>query len=151
MKPTSRTEVQGLADALTLRAGSADDAPAAFWILSSRPTAVPIARHLTRVRLQLWRLPELVEAAELLVSELVTNAVRHAGGHVRLTLTVDDGLMRCEVEDGGPLLLPAEGWYGRALLDALACCWGTGRTDSGEVVWFEIPTADRTRTEPVRG
>src|SRR6185295_4342594 len=50
----------------------------ASWSLSPGMSSVPEARRLTRARLAAWGLDELAEVAELLVSELVTNALRHA-------------------------------------------------------------------------
>jgi hypothetical protein len=85
--------------------------------------------------------------AELLVSELVTNALCHAVGPYRLTLSALDGLLRCEVEDSSPELprlygdlARDEGGRGLYLLDALACCWGSAYTSTGKATWFELPT-----------
>lgn len=76
---------------------------------------------------------ELLERAELLVSELVTNAVVHAGTPVRLSVSVTDGVMRIEAEDhgGGRVarrppgdLRGASAGYGLWLVESLAQSWG---------------------------
>ncbi|GGQ17531.1 ATP-binding protein [Streptosporangium pseudovulgare] len=120
----------------------------ASWWLARHPSSVGRARRLTRERLTAWDLAEQSVAAELLVSELVTNALRHARGTVSLTLSLQDGLLRCEVEDAEPLLPSPrtvhdddEGGRGLHLVDSLACCWGSARTPGGKAVWFELPAS----------
>ena len=88
----------------------------------------------------------VIELAELLVSELVTNAAVHAQGMVRLTVDADAHWVRIEVEDEGrgrPVQRPAtqDDVDGRGLeiVDALATDWGTERRATHKVVWFEIP------------
>ncbi|MEV1244148.1 ATP-binding protein [Nonomuraea sp. NPDC050022] len=117
----------------------------ASWSLSPGMSSVPEARRLTRARLAAWGLDELAEVAELLVSELVTNALRHAPGPHRFTLYASDGLLRGEVEDAGtaPLCLHQatpgdEHGRGLDLIDLLACCWGSESAPSGKTVWFEL-------------
>lgn len=118
----------------------------ASWPLFPTATSVPLARRHTRDRLVEWGLDGLGEVAELLVSELVTNALCHAGGPYRLTLWAIDGLLRCEVEDGNtapPFVrhAGAEDEHGRGMevLALMACCWGSERTTGGKIVWFELP------------
>ena len=116
------------------------------WWLSPSMSTVPRVRRLTRARLAAWGIDEQAEVAELLVSELVTNALRHAAGPYRLTLYATDGLLRGEVEDAGtaPLYVnqahPADE-HGRGLdmINLLACCWGSQSTPRGKTVWFELP------------
>lgn len=96
---------------------------------------------------------ERLEALELLVTELVTNAVRHAGlghdGWVAVDLLVRDDLVHAEVSDPGrgfdPGLTSARpgeergsGW-GLFLVDQLASRWGV-RHDDCTRVWFDLPT-----------
>jgi hypothetical protein len=121
------------------------------WSLPSHSTSVPRARRLTRARLASWDLEGLGDVAELLVSELVTNALCHAQGAIRLTLSFEDGLLRCEVEDAGTAVPEVrdvrvydEGGRGLHLLEMLSCCWGTTRTHAGKVVWFELQVAATT-------
>jgi anti-sigma regulatory factor (Ser/Thr protein kinase) len=86
----------------------------------------------------------------LLVSELVTNAVRHAGlrrgDRIRLVVDVGDRLVRVEVHDPGHGFAPrppapdaarASGW-GLYLVDELADRWGVDGADRGSCVWFEL-------------
>ncbi|MGJ6960971.1 ATP-binding protein [Streptosporangium sp. G11] len=109
-------------------------------------SSVPQARHLTRAYLADWGLrEEHSTVAELLVSELVTNALRHSRGTIKLALSFEDGLLRCEVEDADPFLPRAcrarddeERGRGLHLLELLSCCWGSARTSEGKAVWFEL-------------
>lgn len=117
----------------------------ATWTLPSWPVSVTWARHLVRGQLLVWSMSQACDVAELLASELVTNAVRHAAGLVLLTLWVVDGVLRCEVGDGSqqlPVLHAAsdddEGWRGLALVEELSQAWGSARTRWGKVVWFEL-------------
>lgn len=94
------------------------------------------------------------DTATLLVSELVTNALRHADAcqrgrrRFRLTARVSAGLLRVEVYDQDPTRpcagdpgLAAEGGRGLSLLTALAKDWGTDLTphQPGKTVWFTLP------------
>jgi anti-sigma regulatory factor (Ser/Thr protein kinase) len=93
--------------------------------------------------------PQRLEDARLLVSELVTNAVRHAGlakaDRITLVLDARDRCLRIEVRDPGPGFVPGEpptdpdrpsGW-GLYLVRELSDRWGVER-DAGTVVWFEL-------------
>ncbi|TDD01961.1 ATP-binding protein [Nonomuraea diastatica] len=119
---------------------------AASWTLPPRSASVPRARHAVRAQLLAWGLPHGSEAAELLVSELVTNAVRHARGLIRLRLSLTGDLLRCEVEDASPDLPHLrtaghedESSRGLQLVEALASGWGSSRTRRGKRVWFDLP------------
>ncbi|MEU9123587.1 ATP-binding protein [Streptomyces sp. NPDC048506] len=117
----------------------------ASWPLGHGPSAVPQARHLTRGQLRAWGRHAQIDDTELLVSELVTNAVRHARGPIRLTLTVRYTTLRCEVEDADPTRPRPrrtddsdEHGRGMALLALLTRRWGSRPTDGGKAVWFEL-------------
>lgn len=117
----------------------------ASWPLRQDLTSAGWSRRLVTGRLGEWGLGELADTAELLVSELVTNALRHARGPVRLNLSVCEGRLRCEVEDtndAGPVRrtvpLDAEGGRGIELLDMLSEAWGSFRTATGKTTWFEL-------------
>ncbi|MDP9842021.1 anti-sigma regulatory factor (Ser/Thr protein kinase) [Streptosporangium lutulentum] len=104
------------------------------------------ARRLARSQLVEWGADGQSGVAELLVSELVTNALCHAYGTIRLTLSLQEGLLRCEVEDSDsalPYVYEAgddeDRGRGLRLIDLLSCCWGSTRTSTGKVVWFELP------------
>ncbi len=114
------------------------------WKLPSEPTSVSKARELACGWLLVRGLDELVDTTELLVSELVTNALRHGRGEIRLRLLRDRTVM-CEVWDDGyaqPRQRRAqetdEGGRGLQLVSLLAERWGSRRTPNGKIVWFEL-------------
>lgn len=121
----------------------------AYWYLAPRPQTARQARRLTRRTLRDWDLDALAESTELLVSEVVANAVRFASRPIVLRLLRTD-VLRCEVEDDSPIVprmrharLSDEGGRGLFLVDQLARRWGVTRVSTGKVVWFEQPlTAD---------
>ncbi|MET9406156.1 ATP-binding protein [Streptomyces sp. NPDC002935] len=119
----------------------------ASWPLSRELTSARRARQLVTAQLGEWDLEGLADTAELLVSELVTNALRHTCGPLRLNVCVRDSRLRCEVEDtdpAGPVRreadTDAESGRGTELLDLLAEAWGSRRMPTGKTMWFEIPT-----------
>lgn len=102
------------------------------------------ARRFTRATLGSWGLAALSDVTELLVSELVTNALRHAGPPRQLRLFRDRSLT-VEVADAAhqvPLLRPidegVESGRGMRLVNELAHRWGSRTTRHGKVVWFEL-------------
>lgn len=118
------------------------------WRLPREPRSVGRARELARGRLIAWDLDDLVDTTELLVSELVTNALRYGEGEIRLRLLRDRTLV-CEVWDAG-LVQPRrrrardtdEGGRGLQLVGLLSAAWGSRRTPRGKTVWFELPLPD---------
>jgi serine phosphatase RsbU (regulator of sigma subunit) len=115
------------------------------WKLASELTSARRARLLVRRRLRRWGLDELIPTAELLASELVTNAVRYAQGALALRLVREGGLV-CEVLDDSaalPRLRHAsdddERGRGLQVVSQLSRHWGARRTLSGKVVWCELP------------
>lgn len=100
---------------------------------------------------------ELVDVATLLVSEVVTNSVLHAGTEMRLKCQPSGNGIRVEVFDRSPLLpsirhYDAQATTGRglALVSALATSWGVDCEDDGKTVWFELGIGDERRaTFPV--
>ncbi len=127
--------------------------------LAPDPASVSDARRFTNARLLEWGAEEVADAAVLLVSETVTNAVLHAGTALTLRLELRDGVVRVEVGDGSQRLpvrrhFSPDAGTGRGLMliDALASRWGTSETGDGKVVWFELapgpsdpPRGDRLR------
>ncbi|MFD3493943.1 ATP-binding protein [Streptomyces sp. NPDC058690] len=118
----------------------------ASWPLAPELISVGRARRLATAQVGEWSLNELADTVELLVSEMVTNSLRHARGPVRLNLQVRGSHLRCEVEDtnsDGPVRrtarADAEGGRGMELLDLLAETWGSSRTPTGKTLWFELP------------
>ncbi|WP_078629517.1 ATP-binding protein [Streptomyces sp. 142MFCol3.1] len=119
----------------------------ASWPLQRDPTSVRRARKLVIAQLETWNMTEPADTAELLVSEVVTNALRHTRGPLRLNLQVRGSRLRCEVEDtdpSGPVRrfvdVDAEGGRGLELLDLLTDAWGTSDTATGKTMWFELRT-----------
>lgn len=117
----------------------------AEWQLSLDPSEVRTARALTRKQLADWGLGHLGDLTELLVSELVTNALRVATHEVQLRL-MRVGTLLVEVSDDDhnlPQLRRAdeddENGRGLALVSNLSHRWGTSRKAVGKVVWFELP------------
>ncbi|MER6074167.1 ATP-binding protein [Streptomyces sp. NPDC001817] len=117
----------------------------ASWPLPRDTASAGRARRLVTAQLSEWALTDLAETAELLVSEVVTNALRHTRGPLRLNLRVRDARLTCEVEDtesAGPLRrvvdTEAEGGRGTELLDLLADAWGSTETPTGKTIWFEL-------------
>ena len=114
------------------------------WTLQSELTSASRARSLIHRPLRRWNLTELIPTAELLVSELVTNAVRYAQGKIGLRLVLEGGLV-CEVLDDSAALPRLrhpddEDERGRGLqvVSQLSQRWGARRTASGKVVWCEL-------------
>ncbi|KPC67209.1 PAS/PAC sensor protein [Streptomyces chattanoogensis] len=118
------------------------------WSLAPEARSVARARELARDQLTDWGLQELVDTTELLVSELVTNALRHGHGEIRLRLLLDRTLV-CEVWDAD-LAQPRrrrardtdEGGRGLQLVGLLSAGWGSRRTPRGKTVWFELALPD---------
>ncbi|MEU6572446.1 SpoIIE family protein phosphatase [Streptomyces sp. NPDC046805] len=131
---------------LMARLGGIAPEDVAEWRLARDPIEVGRARAVVREQLHDWDLARLTDPAELMVSELVTNAVRHAHGrHVQLRLVRGDTLL-CEVDDEDqtlPTLLSAECGRGLRVVSTLAREWGASRTSAGKTVWFELSSRRR--------
>ncbi|MDQ0774792.1 serine phosphatase RsbU (regulator of sigma subunit)/anti-sigma regulatory factor (Ser/Thr protein kinase) [Streptomyces aurantiacus] len=117
----------------------------ALWHLDPEDSAPGRARRLARKALARWDMEDLTDSVELLVSEVVTNAVRYASRPVTLRLLRTD-VLRCEVADDVPQLprlrqarATDEGGRGLYLVNKLATRWGATRLSTGKVVWFELP------------
>ena len=111
--------------------------------------SVRLSRHATRAALTAWQLAHVDETAALLVSELVTNAIRHAEGIDVVTVNLHAGRtwLRIEVQDADrhwpQPRIPGrfdESGYGFILVDALASNWGVRETEAGKAVWAELDT-----------
>ncbi|WP_158566961.1 ATP-binding protein [Actinomadura craniellae] len=121
----------------------------AVWELAAEVRAAARARALTRRILREWRVAgaEDVDDVVLVVDELVTNAVTHGCGPVRLRLMVDGGVLVGEVGDGSPVgprrsgtdpggLDWAEAGRGLLLVEALVAEYGVRVEGAGKTVWF---------------
>ncbi|MFJ6940226.1 SpoIIE family protein phosphatase [Streptomyces sp. NPDC101132] len=115
----------------------------AGWDVPADPARVCDVRTAVTARLAAWGLEELGFAAELMLSELVTNAMRYGTEPIRVRL-IHDRTLICEVSDGSstaPHLRRAattdEGGRGLFLVAQLAQSWGTRYTPRGKVIWAE--------------
>jgi anti-sigma regulatory factor (Ser/Thr protein kinase) len=121
----------------------------ATWDIPNDPAMVERARKWAVQQLDMWGLAEAGFVTELVVSEMVTNAIRHGAPPIQLRLIRDRTLI-CEVSDGSstaPHLRRArvldEGGRGLLLVAQLTQDWGTRQTTSGKTIWCEqaLPTA----------
>ncbi|QKV92777.1 sodium/proline symporter PutP [Streptomyces sp. NA02950] len=117
----------------------------ASWDLPVDPAAVAHARAVAGRQLSEWGMEDLTFTMELIVSELVTNAIRHATGPIGLRLIRDRSLI-CEVSDASstsPRLRHArttdEGGRGLLIVAQLTGRWGTRYTRTGKILWTEQP------------
>lgn len=107
-------------------------------------------RRVMRLHLELWGLSSLADSAQVCVSELVSNVIKHVGEGTPavLAVSVRDTFLRIEVQDSGTSALPAveqpdlEGESGRGLclVEALSSGWGVERRPEGKVTWCELAT-----------
>ncbi|MFD9126899.1 SpoIIE family protein phosphatase [Kitasatospora sp. NPDC059571] len=120
----------------------------ALWTLPADPVVVSTARTLVARQLAAWNLDDLADSTELIISELVTNAIRYGQGPVQLRLIRDRGLL-CEVSDASataPHMRLAnegdEGGRGLFLVMTLSRRWGTRYGVRGKTVWSEQTIGD---------
>ncbi|MFB9585181.1 SpoIIE family protein phosphatase [Streptomyces goshikiensis] len=133
---------------LVARTRVLDAGQVATWDLPSDPAAVADARGKVSRRLADWGLHEVVFTAELVVSELVTNAIRYGTPPIQLRL-IRDTVLICEVSDGSstaPHMRRArifdEGGRGLLLVAQFAERWGTRHRAGGKSIWAEIGVQD---------
>jgi DNA-binding NarL/FixJ family response regulator len=118
--------------------------------LSGEPRNVAAARRFVVDLLREQGFHDTVERVSVLVSELVTNAVIHAGGDVAVTVRLGTDHVRIEVHDPDPRPLPRrpatreldKGGRGLLLVNELASAWGVIPGPSGKTVWVEVPRFD---------
>jgi len=122
----------------------------AAWQVPAEPAAVSEVRASVARQLARWGLDDMAFATELILSELVTNAIRYGSGPIQVRMLRDRSLI-CEVFDGSstsPHLRYAattdEGGRGLFLVAQLSERWGTRYTPAGKVIWAEqpLPPAD---------
>ncbi|MFD7874304.1 SpoIIE family protein phosphatase [Streptomyces sp. NPDC059766] len=135
---------------LLARTRSLDAAHVATWDLPCDPAAVASTRSHVARRLEQWGLGQLTCTTELIVSELVTNAIRYGAPPIRLRLILDRMLI-CEVSDAGstaPHIRRAatvdEGGRGLFLVAECSHRWGTRYDATGKTIWAEQPLTDIT-------
>jgi MEDS: MEthanogen/methylotroph, DcmR Sensory domain/Histidine kinase-like ATPase domain len=115
--------------------------------LAPEPGAPAHARHLVADMLRRWGYGDrVVDDVTLVVSELTSNAVRHAQSQFSIEVEVQEGsALRVAVEDRMPLaasmpnggLIP-QPLHGLSLIEALCAGWGVQRTRDGKIVWAEL-------------
>ena len=123
--------------------------------LAADTSSASRARRFVDEVLSKWRCADLLDDVQLLVSELVTNAVVHAGSEVEIAVRLLVDSVRIEVVDRAPdaMLRPSspavedESGRGLLLVETLATAWGVEPLDGGKAVWFEVPRLDRA--EPI--
>jgi anti-sigma regulatory factor (Ser/Thr protein kinase) len=135
-----------------------DGERSALLVLDDDPRSAGVARRFLRAQLDQWEVGgDVPDTAELCLSELVTNAVIHAGASSHLSLTLDDGLLTVAVRDhggsGGPDAQVVEDEdpmrvFGRGLVlvDALSDSWGSVRDAVGTTSWFVLDLPDDARS-----
>ena len=123
--------------------------------LPCHPSSVTVARHFVRDTLMAWNLPRMVEDAQLGTSELVANAVRHAGTGLHLSIRGGD-MVTISIRDGDPQLrrpvVPegdylAESGRGLHIVAAISADWGIVSEHGGKVVWFSLAMPDSASTD----
>jgi DNA-binding response OmpR family regulator len=127
---------------VALVSGALGEAATAF---AAEPASAGRARRFVGGALDGWGRTEAAEVVDLLVSELVANAIRHSASEVEVAVHLLPGGLRVEVHDSGdgrPTVVDAdpdaERGRGLALVDALAAAWGVDAHDDGKDVWFEL-------------
>jgi two-component sensor histidine kinase len=124
--------------------------------LQALPSSAAEARRFALATLADWGLTRLKDTVTLLVTELVSNGVRHARTSLELRLSFDGSCLRIAVADGDarpPVARTREertvGGWGLTLIDALSTEWGTDVEESrGKTVWFEIDTTAGASAPP---
>jgi anti-sigma regulatory factor (Ser/Thr protein kinase) len=107
------------------------------------------ARRLVLSALAEWSCdPVLLQDAAVVVSELATNSVLHAGSSFSISVALDEALLRIAVHDTKPLSvavrdggLSPQPTHGLGLVEALSLRWGTEGTAQGKAVWAELPVS----------
>ncbi|MEU3305161.1 SpoIIE family protein phosphatase [Streptomyces sp. NPDC006678] len=140
---------------LLVRTRSFSPAQVASWTLPGDETAIRRARNLAACQLAEWGLEDLEDSTTLIVSELVTNAVRHSTGPIGLRL-IQHQVLTVEVSDAGactprarsPRTMDEHG-RGLFLVAQLSQRWGSRPVPDGKVVWAETDFARAPGTSEV--
>lgn len=127
-------------------------------LLPFTPSSAGVARrHLVSDLVAAGIFETAISDAAIVVSELLSNALRHArplpGALIRVCWQLEDGTIRVSVQDGGGTTEPELGTLSRSttngrglrIVDRLSRHWGTDHNDEGTTVWAEIPSAPKPR------
>jgi serine phosphatase RsbU (regulator of sigma subunit) len=113
--------------------------------LPAHPRSAPLARRFVETTLAEWGLPDEVDSATLIATELVTNALRHAGTHLELRMQHPPGRLIIDVVDHDGRLprlaqpsVDDEQHRGLLIVQRLASRWGARPTETGKIVWAEL-------------
>jgi len=148
---TTLRKYRRLAVLPSIAAGLAALASASAGLVSLSEELLPVAgaardaRNLATEACARWDQPDLVWPASLVVSELVTNAVRHAGTMITVQFLLRERYLHIGVRDGSSVVPQfrtpdASGGRGLILVQTLAVHWGSLPTDAGKVVWATLAT-----------
>jgi len=118
----------------------------AIRAFASGPASAAAARRWSRGVTEGWGVPTTGDLVDLVVSELITNAVVHAGGLVQVALDLDDDSITVSVTDAGTGMVArrrrdtdALGGRGLQIIEALASAWGARSCpDRGKTVWATV-------------
>ena len=147
--PQPRTDDVALLAITTTRAGGGRPA-SAVRRFAGNASSVPSARRFAGDLITAWGYPDVLDNAQLLLGEVVTNAVQHTVGDVRVRVAHHDAAdgvrLRVEVTDGSdrvpgvrPMDLDAENGRGLFIVQSLADGWGHRQVETGgKTVWFEL-------------
>ncbi|MFE9131145.1 SpoIIE family protein phosphatase [Streptomyces sp. NPDC007148] len=140
---------------LLVRTRSLNPSRVVTWALPRDRSAVRHARRLAAHQLTQWGLEGLADATRLIVSELVTDAVRHGTGPIELRL-VRHRVLTCEVSDTAAFIprphrarTTDENGRGLFLVTNLSRRWGARSTSGGKVVWAEQELPHTSERQPV--
>lgn len=118
--------------------------------------SVTRARHYVRDTLTAFGVPDCADDAQLAVSELIANAVKHARTPLALELAADDDSLTVTVTDGERELAPqvqqhelAESGRGLRIVAAVASEWGVEPRGDGKALWFQLPLRKPRGRAPV--
>ncbi len=114
-------------------------------VLPPSPTAPAVARRFVGKVLTNWGVSDVFNDVPLLISELVTNAVRHAASDVEVSIDLGSGRVRVEVRDQSEqlptkadLATARDGGWGLNIVECLATRWGLDPHRGGKTVWCEV-------------
>ncbi|MEU3984456.1 ATP-binding SpoIIE family protein phosphatase [Streptomyces sp. NPDC026672] len=143
--PVSAVSAEDDATLLLVRVKSLPAENTASWRVARDPSAVAGIREHARVQLEQWGLEEITFVTELVVSELVTNAIRYGSEPITLRMLREQSrTLICEVTDGAhtspylPRAINDEGGRGLFLVAQCMDQWGTRYTREGKMIWAEI-------------